>query len=159
MKYFPSGSQSPPDFDYIFRLLSRASSDSKTALSLRVARIVVIQGISAVLWKRKSMSLALALAREAVGWYWDQFDLSEKPFVKLDKVMLEIWSASEDVEGLTETNLYKWEAFRLFSITRDFDSVDLAALNGPLPTWNSSAARTGPSKLDRFFSVFGIGVD
>jgi len=70
--------------------------------------------------------------------------------------MLELWSEQEGVEGRTEENLRKWQAFRTNSINHIFESVDLAALNGPLPTWYSKDARTGPLRLDGLLSVLGI---
>jgi len=152
---FPSRLQQPPDFINIVRLLRDASRDSTNPLSRDVAREVVVQGIPTVLRKAKSISLASALAQGAVEWYWNHLDLNERPFVTVDKAMLEIWSEQEGVEGQTEENLSKWKEFRSKALGWP-SYVNLAALDGPLPTWNASATRTGPSKLDRFLSVFGI---
>jgi len=107
-----------------------------------------------VLRKRKSISLILALARDAAGHFWDSFDFSDWPVVTLDKVMVEIWSEQEGVEGYTEDNLERWKEFRSYVL--GLRNVNLADSNGPLPTWNPSAARTGPSRFDRFLSVLGI---
>jgi len=155
LENFPSHSQSPPDFLCIAILLRDTSNASTTSLSLKVARDVIVQGIPTVLRKNKSISLALALAQGAAGWHWYHFDLSERPFVKLDKVMLELWSEQEGVEGRTEENLQKWQEFRSEALEWPYN-INLAVLNGPLPTWIPRAARTGPSKLDRFLSLFGI---
>jgi len=154
LKNFPSHSQSPPHLYYIFNPLWIASGHSATPLSRKVAREVVVQGIPAVLRKTKSISLALALGQGAVHLHWDHFDLDERPFITAHKVMLEIWSEQEGVEGRTEENLSKWKELR--SDAMGWKNVNLADLNGPLPTWHPSAPRTGPSKLDRLLSVFGI---
>jgi len=154
LENFPSHSQSPPDLKYNAVLLLVASRDSKTPLSLKVAREVVVQGIPTVLRKAKSISLALALAKGAVRWYWDHFYLGERPYVTVDKFMLDIWSEQNGVEGRTEENLEKWKELR--SHVMDNDRVNLDNLNGSLPTWNPSATRTGALRLDGFRSVFGI---
>jgi len=153
----PSYSQSLPNFEYILWLLSASSSDSTAPLSLRVAREVVVQGIPTVLRKTKSVSLAIALAHGIVGRYWDHFDFSERPFVTIDKIILEMWSEQEGAEGRTEENLQEWKRFR--STAMDWpSSVDLAVLNGPLPTtWNPiSTPSTASSTFRRFLSVLGI---
>ena len=157
LENFPSHSQSPPEFYSIVRVLRDASENSMTPLSLKVACEVVVQGIPTVLRETKSISLALALAQSAVQLFlwWGHFDLSERPFVKLDKDMLELWSEQEGVEGRTEENLQKWQEFRSEVLEWPYN-IDLAVLNGPLPTWIPRAARTGPSKLDRFLSVLQI---
>jgi len=154
---FPSHSHSPPDLNYISRLLRNASKDSTTPRSLKVAREVIVQGIPTVIRKTKSIFLALALAQSAIQWgiSWGYLDISERPSVTLDKVMLELWSEQEDVEGRTQENLEIWQTFRSKALEWPSD-VDLAVLNGPLPTWNPSTTRTGSSKLDRLLSVFGI---
>jgi len=152
--HFPSYAESPPDFSYIFWLLRDTSRYSMSALSLKVVREVVFQRISMVPRKRKSISLALAIAQRAVSWDWDHFDLGERPYVTLDKVMLEIWSEQEVVEGRSEENLLQWQDIR--SKVKEKYGTDLATLNGHLPTWNASAARNEPSKLGRFLSVFGL---
>jgi len=156
LEYFPSHSQSPPKFYSIFRLLSEASIHSTTPLSLKVVREVVVQRIPTVLRKTKSISLALALAQSAVHRFvwWDHFNLSEWPSVTLDKVMLEIWSECEGVEGRTEENLKDWKEFRSYSLR--WRGVNLADLNGSLPTLNPRATRTGPSRLDAFLSILRI---
>jgi len=155
LENFPSHSQSLPSFYYILLLLLMAFRDSTTSLSLRVARDVVVQRIPTVVRERKSISLALALAQGAVELGgWNHFNLTEIPFVTIDKVILEIWSEQEDVEGWTEENLRKWKRFR--SDVMSWRHFNLADLNGPLPTWHPSGTRTGPSKLDRLLSVFGI---
>ena len=156
LENFPSHSQSPPYFYKSLLLLLLASKKSKTPLSLRVAREVVVQEIPTVLRKRKLISFALGLAQSAVLYSvpWDHFDLSERPFVKIDKVMLELWSEQEGVEGRTQENLLKWKEFR--SEVMEYYGIDLATLNGHLPTWIPHTTRTGPSRLDRFLSVLGI---
>ena len=158
LENFPSHSQSPPYFFYICGLLLGASKVSTTTLSLRVAREVVVQGITTVMRKTKSISLALALAlaQSATPWVISSgyLEISERPFVKIDKVMLELWSEQEGVEGRTQENLEIWQESRLMAM--DKYSINLEDLNGSLPIWNASATRTGPSKLDRFLSVFGI---
>jgi len=154
LENFPSRPQQPPDFEYIVPLLLDASIHSTTPLSLKVARDVVVQGIPTILRKRKSITLALALAQETVESYWYHVDLGEKPFVTVDKVMLEIWSDHEAIGERTEENLEKLEAFRLDIMRREH--VSLADFNGPLPSWHPSATHTGPSKLDRLLSVLGI---
>jgi len=153
---FPSHFQSPPWLGNIFLLLSGASKESMTPISLKLAREVVVQGIPTVLRKRKLISFALGLGQSAVLYSvpWDHFDLSERPFVKIDKVMLELWSEQEGGEGRTEENLLKWKEFRLKVMK--YHGIDLATLNGHLPTWIPHTARTGPSRLDRFLSVLGI---
>jgi len=156
LESFPSHFQSLPNFEYILWLLSASYSDSTTPLSLRVAREVVVQGIPTVTRKTKPIFLALALAQSAVQLlvWWDHFDLSERPFVTVDKAMLELWSEQEGVEGWTEENLQKWKRFR--SDAMSWRHVNLADLNGPLPTWHPSGTRTGSSKLHRLLSIFGI---
>ena len=157
LKNFPAHSKSPPDFFYILGLLWNVSRDFTTPLSLRVAREVVAQGIPTVLRKTKSISLALALAQEVVGGYWGSFVLSEWPFVTIDKIILEMWSEQEGAEGRTEENLQEWKRFR--STAMDWpSSVDLAVLNGPLPTtWNPiSTPSTASWRFRRFLSVLGI---
>ena len=89
-----------------------------------------------------------------IGLNWGQFDISERPFVTLDKIMLEIWSEQEVAEGRTEESLLKWQEIR--SKVREIYGIDLATLNGHLPTWNASTARKEPSKLGRFLSVLGL---
>jgi len=158
LKNFPFHLQSLPEFNYIFKLLSRASKDSTSPLSLRVAQEVVVQGIPSASRKRKSISLALALAQSTIQWglSWNHFNLSETPFVTLDKSMLEIWSEQEGIEGRTEVSLLKWQQFR--SSVRHWCKIDLDDLHGPLPTWSPSAAHTDPSKLHKFLSVLGINM-
>ena len=132
LENFPSHSQSLPTFRNIFALLWRASWESTAPLSLRVARGVVVQEIPMVLRKRKSISLTLAFAHGAVRCYWGNFDLSERPFVTIDKVMFELWSEQEGIEGHTEENLENWKRFRLAVMEKE--QLDLANLNGHVPT-------------------------
>jgi len=150
----PPHSQPPLEFNYIFGILWRASRKFKTPLSLRVARDVIVQGIPTVLRKTKSISLALALAQGAAKWNWHRFNLGERPYVTVDKIMLDLWSEKEGVEGCTKENLEKWKEFRSDSLR--WYEVDLADLNGPLPVWSPRAAHAGPSRLDGFLSVLGI---
>jgi len=154
LENLPSHSQLWPDSDSIFGLLSRASRDSTTALSLKVTRDVAVHGIPTVFRKTQSISLALALAYKVRWLDWDYYDIGERPFITVDKIMLEIWSEQEGVEGHTEEKLEKWKELRRYALR--WYRVDLADLNGPLPTWNPSAARTGPSRTNRLLSVFGI---
>jgi len=151
---FPSHSQSPPDFQCIVGLLRTAPWNSTTPLSLRVARQVVVQGIPMVIRKTKSISLALAILQGVVKHLWSHFDLSDRPYVTLDKVMLELWSEQNGVEGRTQESSLEWKEIRS-RVMRE-DEVDLDSLNRSLPTWNPSATRTEPSGLDGFLSIFGI---
>jgi len=126
-----------PDMFYIVALLFTASSDSSTSFSIKVARDVVIEGTPAMLPQANSISLALALAEPMVSWPWDHFDLNEKAFVKLDKAILELWSEQSIwTEGVEEENVGKWRSLRK-KVLDDY-GVDLAKLNGELPTWKSS---------------------
>ena len=154
LENFPSHSQSWPDFDDIVTLLYVASWGFKSPLSLRVTREVVVQGIPTVLRETKSISLALSILQGVVKCFWSHLDLSDQPYVTLDKVMLELFSKQNGVEGCTEENLSSWKEIRS-RVMRE-DRVDLDNLNGSLPIWNPSATRTGPSRLDGFLSVLGI---
>jgi len=154
LENLPSHSQLPPDFEHAIVLLCHASQCSKTRLSLKIAREVVVQGIPTVSRKRKSISFVLAIAQRAIDWDWDYFDPGERPYVTLDKVMLELWSEQEVIEGRTEESLLQWQEIRWK--VKEKHGTDLATLNGHLPTWNASTARNEHSKLGRFLSVFGL---
>ena len=155
---FPSHPQPPPDFKRVFSLLWRVSkgTDSTASLARGVTREIIVQGIPRILRKRKSINLVLALAQDILTWPWDHFNLAdpEKPFVTLDKVLAEIWSEREGVEGRTEENMLKWESLRSSVWVHCY--VNLASVNGPFPTWNPSPARTGPSRVDKLLSVLRI---
>lgn len=161
LENFPSHSQSPPDFYYIVLLLCKASRDSTAPLSRRLARDVVLQGIPPVLRKTKSITLALAIAQAALECSgWSHFSLRERPFISIDKCIYELWSVQEGVEGRTEKALELWKELRSNAMTWRNVKIgrrfNLADLNGPLPIWNPSIARTIPSRFDRISSIFGI---
>jgi len=153
--HFPSDSTSLPNPWHGISLLERAFSFPISPLSLQVARYILVHGAPNALWKRKSISFALAMARQMARFDWKQLHLSERPFVVLDKVILGLWSEQEGgIEGRTEESLKKWQVFR--SNVLNNCGVGLAGVNGHLPTWLDPSATqlSGPStRLDRFLSV------
>jgi len=151
-RYCPHRLRLLPDMYYIVALLFTTSSDSTTAFSLKVTRDVVVKETPAMLLRANSVSLALALAEPMAFWAWDHFDVNERAFVKLDKVILELWSKqSQWTEGLREENWEKWRSLRKKAL--DDHGVDLAELNGGFPTWKPSK---GPLGLHTVFAGLGI---
>ena len=120
-------SSPPRSFEWtgIILLLLRAQSHSSSTLSPQILPDIISQRLPVWIRKHKSASLLYGIGFATCNvsyWSWEH---AIKLFTHLDKIMVEICSDSEGVEGLNEERVKRWRELRLefTQKTRDGDDI------------------------------------
>jgi len=118
---------SPPSHSfrwrYIIILLLKARRDSSSPLSRQIVLHVIDRQLPAWIRKYKSASLLYGIGFNAYNSSVMSWEHAIELFTHLDKIMVEICSEPEGVEGLDKGSVEKWRKLRKYFIEKTRDPV------------------------------------